>query len=462
MKKFLYLVVNNASRSRLKRCADIFRLHNSDFEFIPYDIQQDIHYLFSPPKNNRIADFILNLSSGSDKNSITKHLFYALDLLGIVRLCQFLRPSIFSFFGLFLKFYVSRRKIQKDLCMIVKNQNIKAILYPNFPASALGTRFYFDLGVSKIIFPMYHISSKEECTRSVGLNPLWQGDTWISWLVEKLAPWYVTGRNNKATLFSLPPFYALIAYLSWEKFSKPPCGLEGVFSGGYLFSQFHKDCVKSFGYDISKYPILGDFDFDLLYEVTQKKELIKNRFARLYNFSPDTKILLVDIQSMEKNTSPFGDLNAYLDILFPCLKKASTNGWVSLFTFHPNIEDSILDLYRQRGAILVDGGCMATLPLADVYFTAGSTTLILAHALGIPTIAFDYYKEELYSFGNTTGCVWIPYSSDCEYFKMILEKFTLNDSFFAEKKFSAQHNKEYYGIIDGGSTKNITFFLENI
>lgn len=132
---------------------------------------------------------------------------------------------------------------------------------------------------------------------------------------------------------------------------------------------------------------------------------------------------------------------------------AQENGAMVMVSLHPTLlGDDYSWLEHEFGFTLWSNSLTDILPLADIFVSCVSSTLIWAANLGVPSINYDCYRYGYREF-DETGVIKTA-SSKSDFIKLMDRIFSDQD-FYNDLKRGAELGRGYWGFFDGRSEERI-------
>lgn len=142
-----------------------------------------------------------------------------------------------------------------------------------------------------------------------------------------------------------------------------------------------------------KIRIVGEFFYDDLYRVLEKKEEIKSALCTKYGLDPAKKIVILSMpQLWEHNILSKEQHWIEIDFLMQTLAHYASS-YSIMISLHPkSFRFNYEFLTEAFPCIILDEPLAEVLPIADLFTATFSSTVIWAVLCGIPSIVFDFYE----------------------------------------------------------------------
>jgi|GEM_PF-5164258 len=300
----------------------------------------------------------------------------------------------------------STLKFQEKTALSCFNNNnvcsLIAITDKNFGNAQLG----FIKAANQVSIPVIlpHLHYRGATIRSIKGNRKYTFDNHMSLYQKKVFEKYSSPQYGKQLYenYFFYPAYCLIAIDKAGVLSKNPWMI-GAGSSDIVIAD-HQHTVDRYNEaltPLNKLHILGDFAFDPLFKSYENRKTIRKDISNKYQLKKN-KIFIIALPPLFEHNI-LSEENHWNEIDF-IIATALKNDVDLLISLHPkmNINDysHLEDLYDLK---IIEEKLHTVLPIADIFISALSTTILWSVICGINTImvGFSDFDDNIYSFLNS-------------------------------------------------------------
>lgn len=203
---------------------------------------------------------------------------------------------------------------------------------------------------------------------------------------------------------------------------------------------------------------LGHPALDRLHAAAQRRAERRAELQDALGLDRERPIVICAVPTDQYATWQPAGLPSYEHLLhFWCDSLAQLRSFEGLVAPHPSIPPSVVEALAARGARILPGSLVDSLPVADLFICSVSSTAKWARALGIPvvnynTYQFQYLPSERYAYlDGLTGVHTVATTAD---YLALLDRMD-DPAFFAAASRAARSDAAEYGVLDGHALDRI-------
>lgn len=161
-----------------------------------------------------------------------------------------------------------------------------------------------------------------------------------------------------------------------------------------LANEYFKSHYTKHGVSQEKIKVIGDTAYDNIYRAFCKKNKNKKIIINKYKLDKSKKILIISLpQLAEHNLLSWDEHWKEIDYIVDVLSKQNMNLLISL---HPKMDiKQYLFLEKKYDCRILKERLSDIIPIADIFVSTVSSTILWAVLCGIKTILVDFYKLDL-------------------------------------------------------------------
>lgn len=193
-------------------------------------------------------------------------------------------------------------------------------------------------------------------------------------------------------------FYPPFLYIALKRFgtlsNQPWINGGGISDKIIVANELSKKIHIRYGISNEKIHILGDVTTQQVYDSYNNRNTIKKHIYQKYNLNPNKKLIIIALSNLWEHN--LADKNTHFEIIYhtldTCIKFQNSHN--ILILLHPSMKrDNYTFLERKYAIHIVKEKTMCILPIADLYISNYSSTVVWSILCNIKTLIIGYYNS---------------------------------------------------------------------
>lgn len=258
------------------------------------------------------------------------------------------------------------------------------------------------------------------------------------------------------TVFLLIRPYKILAMLLSGYFPSNPWVLNSDTADFICIeSQKMAELYQQLGVQKSRLKAIGTLNDDILAELLEKKDSLKETFQKNYNLS-NKPIVLVGFPPSQfpLKSAEHANYEELISAWSNSLKPFLSN-YTIVITKHPRTTQSF-DSMARLGFTIAEEPTLDLIPIAHLYVACASATIRWALAAGVPVINYDTYR---YRYGDYEEAVGVNNVYSENDFKKELDRILTDSSYYSEIAQKLSRSSKTWGVLDGKASERFIQLL---